>query len=177
MTIKSKQLFIFIGDDNTGKTTLQKKLIEKICDEYYDRLPTNLKFTIKHPEIKRKYQTIFFGNRSYQEKKEDYITVDRFFDSQFKLADICIISSHLNICDIAQMIKNGKQRYYNVVGVFFSNSIDKNHKLNSQIALLNWDERTVIENEFRGSEIQINRQLLAIADSFVAFIVNRTAIS
>ena len=61
MTIKSRHLFILIGDDRTGKTTLQKLLIEKICGQTYERLPTNLRFDISHPEIKRKYQNISFG--------------------------------------------------------------------------------------------------------------------
>jgi len=44
MTRRSNQLFIIIGNGNSGKTTLQKILIEKICGQVYDRLPTNLNF-------------------------------------------------------------------------------------------------------------------------------------
>ncbi len=44
MTIRSNQLFIIIGNGNSGKTTLQKILMEKICGQVYDRLPTNLNF-------------------------------------------------------------------------------------------------------------------------------------
>ena len=125
MTIKSRQLFILIGDDRTGKTTFQKLLIEKICGQTYERLPTNLRFDISHPEIKRKYQNISFGNRSYQEKIGEYGTVDEYFQNHFSQADISIISSHLDIGHITEMITNGRQRFYNVTGIFFSNSKTK----------------------------------------------------
>lgn len=177
MTIKSKQLFILLGNDMTGKTTLQKLLIEKICGHTYDRLPTNLRFDISHPEIKRKYQNISFGNRSYQEKIGEYGTVDEYFQNHFNPADISIISSHLNLGHITEMIRNGKQRFYNVTGVFFDISINTNPAINSQIALLDWNERLVIENPITEDERRIDRQLNAIADNFVVFISNRTSIS
>jgi hypothetical protein len=177
MTIKSKQLFILIGDDRTGKTTLQKLLIEKICNQFYDRLPTNLRFNILHPEIKRKYENISFGNRSYQEKIGDYGMVDEYFKNHFNPADISIISSHLNIGQISEMIRNGKQRFYNVTGIFFSNSIEINQITNSQIALLDWDEKLVVENVITENQQFIDRQLNAIADNFVIFISNRAGVS
>jgi len=111
MTIRSNQLFIIIGNGNSGKTTLQKILMEKICGQVYDRLPTNLNFKIIHPEIKRKYRTISFGNRSYQEKVGDYGIVDEYFENHFNPADISIISTHLNIDNISEMIRNGHQRF------------------------------------------------------------------
>lgn len=177
MTIKSKQLFIIIGDDRTGKTTLQKLLIDRICGFGYGRLPTNRVFNIIHPEIKRKYQNISFGNRSYQEKIGDYISVDNFFQDHFEPADIAFISSHLILADIEQMIANGRNRFYNVNGVFWSNSIESNNLANSQISALEWNERFVITNPFSDNEQQIQRQLELIADNIVALIINRTSIS
>lgn len=177
MTIKSKQLFILIGNDQTGKTTIQKLLIAKICGQRYDRLPTNLRFDITHPEMKRKYQTISFGNRSYQEKLDEYGTVDQYFSNHFRPADICIISSHLNLANINDMIRNGRQRFYNVTGIFFSNSIELNETENAEISLLNWNERLFIENNRVQHEHDIHRQLDAIADNFTVFITNRIGIS
>lgn len=177
MTIKSKMLFILIGDDRTGKTNLQKILIRKICNQGYDKLPTNLKFDITHPEIKRKYQSISFGNRSYQEKLDEYGTVDDYFDKYFKPADICFISSHLIENDIKQMIINGKMRYYNVIGIFWSNSIESNPKANAQISALNWDERHYIENPINPDENIVKKQLDLIASNIVHLLVNRTNIS
>ncbi|HMG83852.1 MAG TPA: hypothetical protein VK559_12500 [Ferruginibacter sp.] len=177
MTIKSRQLFIFIGDDRTGKTTIQKLLIDKFCGHTYDRLPTNLRFDITHPEIKRKYQNISFGNRSYQEKISEYGTVDEYFQNHFSPADISFISSHLDIGHITEMIRNGRQRFYNVNAIFFSNSIAANGQANSDISLLDWDEKLVIENAWTDDEWKMNRQLNSIADNIVFFVANRTSVS
>lgn len=177
MTIKSKQLFIIIGDDKTGKTTLQKLLIDRVCGYGYDRLPANKMFDITHPEIKRKYQNISFGNRSYQEKIADYVSVDNYFQNHFQQADIAFISSHLIQADIQQMIENGRKCFYNVVGIFWTNSIENNPTANSQISLLDWNERLVITNPNSGNADQIQKQLDLIADNIVAFLINRTSIS
>lgn len=177
MTIKSKQLYILLGNDRTGKTTLQKLLIDKICGHGYDRLPTNLLFTINHPEIKRKYKSISFANRSYQEKISDYNSVENYFENHFQEADIAFVSSHLNLTDIQEMIDNGHKRFFNVIGVFWSNSISHNSLDNSQISLLNWDERLVIENPLTEDSNNIDRQLNRIADNIVFLIANRTSIS
>jgi len=177
MIIKSKLLFVLIGNDKTGKTTLQKLLIEKMCGFGYDKLPTNKKFDISHPEIKRKYITISFGNRSYQEKIGDYGTVDEYFQNHFKPADISFISSHLVEADINQMINCGKKGFYNVIGIFFSNSIENSHIENRDIALLDWNERLLIENPLTGDNGEIDKQLVAITDSIVTLIANRTSIS
>jgi GTPase SAR1 family protein len=177
MLIKSKQLFILIGDDRTGKTTLQKTLIEKLNGSKYSTLPTNLLFDIYHPEIKRKYQTISFANRSYQEKIGTYGTVNEYFENHFKEADICIVSSHLVITDIIEMIRNAKQRFYNVTGIFFENSIKQSKQANEQISLLEWDERLFIENALTDDNARIHYQLNAIAESFVTFLSNRIGIS
>lgn len=177
MTIKSKQLFILIGNDRTGKTTLQKLLIEKICGYASKKLSTNKLFDIIHPEIKIKYQTISFGNRSYQEKRNDYGTVDEYFQNHFQQADISFISSHLLEADIRQMINNGRQRFYNVAGIFLTNSIESNQAGNSQISLLDWNERFIIENPTTEDNNQIDKQLNSIADSIVFLLANRTSIS
>ncbi|CAD0218758.1 hypothetical protein [Chryseobacterium sp. JV274] len=177
MTIKSKQLFIIIGDDRTGKTTLQKLLIDRLCGLGYERLPVNKLFDINHPEIKRKYQSISFGNRSYQEKIGDYETVDNYFQNHFHPADIAFISSHLVLSDIQQMITNGRNMFYNVNGLFWTNSIDSNRTANSQISSLDWNERFLITNPYSDNEELIQRQLEQIADSIVDLLINRTSIS
>jgi len=176
MTIKTKLLFIIIGDDRTGKTTLQKLLIKKLCNITYDRLPTNTGLDINHPEIKRKYQRISFGNRSYQEKRDDYGTVEEYFNNHFNDCDISFISSHLVLSDIEQMIKNGKRRFFNVNGIFFSNSIHYSRLINSEISELNWDERYLVENPLT-EENNIDNQLNAIAENIVDLLINRTKIS
>lgn len=177
MPLKSKMLFILIGDDRTGKTTLQKLIIERLCGFRYTTLKVNLGFDITHPEIKRKYLKASFGNRSYQEKQHIYKSIDEYFSDHFNPADIAFISSHLNPSDVEQMIRNSKEQFYNVTGVFFSNSIDTNRILNAQISVLNWDERLVIENDIVEDDDAIAMQLITAADSFIYFLVNRTDIS
>lgn len=177
MTIKSKQLFIILGDDKTGKTSIQKLLIDRICGHGYDRLPVNKIFEIRHPEIKRKYRNISFGNRSYQEKIDEYLSVNNYFEHHFQSADISFISSHLIEADVISMIENGKTRFYNVTGIFWTNSIENASKSNSIISQLDWNERLVIENPITEDMNTIEKQLNDIADSIVAFIANRTSIS
>jgi hypothetical protein len=92
-------------------------------------------------------------NRSYQEKakpgcveKDAYDDIPDFFAHHFKKADACILSSHLILKDIDQIIGELKKRFYNVCGVFFENSIVKDKKLNEDTTDLRWDEKLVIEN-------------------------------
>ena len=176
MTIRSKMLFILIGDDSTGKTTLQKFLIEKLCGKIYERLPTNAGLDITHPDIKRKYCRISFGNRSYQEKKGVYGTIDEYFQNHFNDCDITFISSHLIPNDIAEMIRNGHQRFFNVFGVFLSNSLENKRDLNSQISIFDWDERFLIENPLV-DQSNIEKQLEIVAESFVDLLTSRTNMS
>lgn len=177
MTIKSKQLFIIIGDDKTGKTTLQKLLIKRLCGFGYDRLPVNKQFDISHPEIKRKYQSIFFSNRSYQEKISEYKTVDNYFQKFFQSADIAFVSSHLVLQDIQKMIVNGRNMFYNINGIFWTNSIENNRATNAEISSLDWNERFVIINQYSDDDDVIQRQIDQIADSIVALLINRTSVS
>ena len=175
--IIGKFLFILIGNDKTGKTTLQKKLVDKLCWHKYSRLPTNRAFEVKHPDIKNKYKEISFGSRSYQEKTREYKSVENYFTKYFYPADIAFLSSHLNARDIDQMIEEGKKRYYNVYGIFWSNSIADDEETNSQIALLPWNEIFYIGNPNRKNKKDIEHQLDLIADSIVQLLERRTSIS
>ncbi|WP_286913303.1 hypothetical protein [Flavobacterium sp. UBA4197] len=177
MSAKTKMLFILIGDDRTGKTTLQKLIVERLCGLKYKKLDVNLAFNIMHPEIKRKYLKASFGNRSFQEKISTYETIDIFFDKHFNPTDIAFISSHLHPNDIEKMIQRGKENFYNVYGVFFSNSIEVNRSVNAHISGLNWDERIVLDNPITNEAEMIDRQLAINADSLIYFLVNRTSIS
>ena len=177
----AKQMFILIGEDCTGKTTFQKKLIKKLTAETRDaRLDCNLQFNITNPDLNNKYETIFFINRSFQEKKaqkcEYYDSVASYFEHLFTEPDICILSSHLNPDDIREMIREGKSRFYNITGVFFTNSTKKFPAGNAAISLLDWDERISVENPEIESTAEnflskIDRQLDACANSFIAYLI------
>jgi hypothetical protein len=177
MTIKSNFLFVLIGNGGTGKTALQKLLIHKICGIGYDTLPVNRLLNISHPEIKRKYQNISFSNRSLQEKMGTYESIEKYFSDFFEDADIAFIASHLVVPDVIEIIRNGRQRFFNLYGIFWSNSIAVNPIENAAIAALDWNERLVINNPHLDDEGQMNKQLDAIADSIVSLIVNRTSVS
>ena len=47
--IVSKWIYILIGNDNTGKTTFQKSIVQIMCNQEYDRLHCNKKFPITPP--------------------------------------------------------------------------------------------------------------------------------
>lgn len=73
------------------------------------------------------------------------------------------------------MISNGRNLFYNVNGIFWTNSITNNGVANAQISSLDWNERFVITNPHSDNEQVIQRQLGQIADSIVALLINRTS--
>jgi hypothetical protein len=175
MSMKSKWIFILVGDDRTGKTQVQKNLIKLLSDDNRDiRLDCNLLFQITHPYLIRKFRDFSIGNRSFQEKIQDYKSIPNYFQNHFCHADLCFISSHLNSSDINQMITEGHRRFYNVCGVFFTNSIVAAPDNNATISELGWNERWVATNDPTTDEPQQNRQLQNIAETFVQMLIART---
>lgn len=174
MPITKKLLFVLIGNDKTGKTTFQKRLIEKLHGITYTKLECNNAYSVKPDLLDDKELRISYANRSYQEKANDYGgTVDNYFaDNHFNPTDIAVISSHLNRQDVEDILRNGKERFYNVIGVFFTNSIAINPGLNAQISALNWDERLVVENPHASGSV-IDKQIDENADSFADLLIKR----
>jgi ABC-type oligopeptide transport system ATPase subunit len=74
-TLSSKQLFLLIGNNNTGKTTVQKTIIKLLCGLEYDKLRTNKLIPISNICLLKMADNIFFANRSFQEKIEEYKSV------------------------------------------------------------------------------------------------------
>lgn len=175
MPITKKLLFVLIGNDKTGKTTFQKRLIEELHGITYSRLDCNNAYSVKPDLLDGKQFKISYSNRSYQEKTNKYYggTVDKYFsDKHFNPTDVAIISTHLNKQDVEDILRNGKERFYNVIGVFFTNSIAVNPGLNAQISALNWDERLVVENPHASGNL-IDKQLEENADSFADLLIKR----
>lgn len=177
MKIEKKRLFILVGNDNTGKTTFQKKLIDKIASEVdYQKLPRNKFLKIVHSEIIECYKTVFFINRSIQEQfDEDIKSIDDYFKNKFQIADVCFLSSHLIKADIEELIIQSQKRFFNVTGVFFSNSIELNEKENSEISTLNWDDRIIIENPIiqNYNKDTLESQMETIAENFTKFLIKK----
>ena len=146
--IFKRKSYILIGNNNTGKTTFQKKLIYYLCEEskgkYDKKLISDLSYDITHRDAPRKLRKLFTMGRSLQEVGY-HKKVDEYFKdtSKFKEEDICILSSHLFIDDIKEMIEHLKSRYYEVEAVFFTNAQNSH---TSEISKLDWDGRNIIEN-------------------------------
>lgn len=178
MPVIKRLLFVLIGDDKTGKTTFQKLIIEKVHGISYESLPCNKAYDVKNPAISESYSKISYSNRSYQEKvgtaTGEYKSIDDYFERHFNPTDIAILSSHLTVADVEAIIEHGKKRFYNVIGVFFTNSIMQNHGLNSQISALNWDERLVVDNPHASTKDLIEKQLAENADSFIQLLEARS---
>ena len=142
----TKWAYILIGDNNTGKTIFQKEIIENITNSAYERLDCNQFFEISIIIGNGNAQNISFMNRSFQEKQSEYRSLADFFNSNFRNADIAILASHLCKQEISEMIFELKKRFFNVGGVFFENSITKSCNENSDIALLDWNQKYLIKN-------------------------------
>ena len=67
MSVTSKWTFILIGNNATGKTTLQRRLVELLSGRVYDRLPSNTAYNLTDFAFLRKCRRFFVAGRSYQE--------------------------------------------------------------------------------------------------------------
>ena len=171
--MQTRWLYILIGNNNTGKTTLQKRIISHLCGLNYTRLDTNVLFDIKHLDAPRRLATLFTANRSFQEKKGEYGTVKDYFSKYFKEASVAILSSHSHSAEteIDEMIQEGKKRFYNVVAVFFSNSVDEDVRNIS--SALNWDERVYLENPLAENPEGIERNINAASQYMTDLIIGK----
>ncbi|MFW6016860.1 MAG: hypothetical protein ACOCRK_10520 [bacterium] len=175
----SRWVYILIGDNDTGKTTFQKEILNILCSEKRNKLNCNVIFPITYPHAKGKLENLFLMSRSYKEKEDlgDYKSVSDYFNNHFvkdSSNDVIILSSRFNNSHLKLMIEECHKRIYNVSGVFFSNSFNVN---NSSVSLLNWDERLWFENPIvvKNSN-EWEKQIKNIAIEFVKMIVNRVDI-
>ena len=163
-------LYILLGNDRTGKTTFQKRLIFQLCGVEYQRLGRNRVFEITHPRAPKKLTQLFIMSRSYQENKNEYESLDKYFSDYFQDADICILSSHLNLDDVREMMDQAHRIKYNVGGIFWSNS---DNDTSEAIARFNWDERFWMNNPSTEDEEQWNRQIDSLAKEFSELLILR----
>lgn len=171
----SNWAYILIGDNNTGKTSFQRYLVEALCQETYTRLPRNTVKDIRHPRAPKGLNTLFTANRSFQEKRGEYINPKNYIKNFFKDADICILSSHSHgssIQDVQIMMEELKSRMYNVAGVFWSNDYGRE---SSEISTLHWQERLWINNPPLQNEEAIANQLRDKSYLFADMLIRRAA--
>jgi hypothetical protein len=167
--------YILIGNNDSGKTTFQKRLAHLLCGKERDlpRLDSNVLWPIVHPRMPKGFVSMFLIGRSYQERLSDWGDVPSFFQTQFKEASICILSSHTDgACQghIGEMLEHLRSRRYNVAGVFFSNAFNAAAK---KIALLDWDERLWVDNPNVESN-RFDEQISRRASEFVEMLVARS---
>ena len=170
----SNWAYIHIGDNNTGKTSFQRYIVEALCGERYSRLPRNIVKPIIHPRAPKRLVDLFTANRSFQEKRDEYKTVDNYLKAFFKDADICILSSHSHGAsaeDIKAMFAGLTQRGYNVGAVFWSNAFDSSASAIS--ADIPWQERFWIDNPVRHKEEAIQTHIQDQAFAFSEMLVAR----
>lgn len=169
----SKWIYILIGDNDTGKSTFQKRLIYHLTGEIYSRLDRNRDFEITHEYAPKKLGRIFLMSRSYQETRGEYQAVGEYFNDCFKNQDVCILSSHATaeaIGEIKEMIKEGRKRKYNIGGVFWTNC--DNDEV-AAISLLDWDERFLMDNpKVEGDDVW-QEQVDFLAWEFAEMLVRR----
>jgi len=166
-TLMIRQLYILIGNDRTGKTTLQKKIIKRLTGENHDtKLHVNKLFDMDFVDGIGRKLTLFTANRSYQEKRADYGTIENYFNSHFRDASVAILSSHSSGArmQIQEMIARGHRRFYQVTGVFFSNAV--NDEVRDISELPEWDERLFLENPVASAPDAIEANIEAIAVDF-----------
>ena len=165
--------YVLVGSNDTGKTTFQRYLVRHLCGVRYDRLPLNIVSQITHHRAPRQMRTLFTSNRSYQEKKDKYGSVENYFKKFFRDADVCFLSSHAGGSarqQIAEMISQLRRRCYNVGGVFWSNSDSGDSQ---RAAGLPWNEVFWINNPILQNKGAIDRQLDLIALQFADMILSR----
>lgn len=170
----SSWAYILIGNNNTGKTSFQRNVVAELCNEHYARLPRNVVKAISHPRAPRKLATVFTCNRSYQEKLDEYKSVENYFDHFFQDADICFLSSHSHgdSCKhVEEMMHQLKLRCYNVAGIFWSNGFNADAQA---ISALPWQERLWIENPLLEDPSKVPAQLAHVAREFVELLIERS---
>ncbi|WP_143277205.1 hypothetical protein [Bordetella genomosp. 1] len=169
----SNWAYVLIGDNNTGKTSFQRFLVQALCQESYKRLPKNTLKDIRHPRAPKRLQTLFTANRSFQEMRATYLSPENYFKKFFCDADICILSSHSHgssIKDVEALVGQLYRRSYNVAGVFWSNGFDEAARA---ISALPWQERLWIENPIVQTENAVAEQIKNRAYDFAEMLIMR----
>ena len=175
----SKWLYVLIGQNDSGKTSFQRHLIDYLCDKSYERLPRDGVFYVTHPRAPRNFATIACANRSYQEKRQENGTVENYMLNVVQEADVTVVASHAgpsDLPDVLEMLKHGRRRGYNLAAVFFENALST---VTSDISELDWQERLLLRNplvrESQGAEDKIQEQLWLAAVQFGDLLIARTA--
>lgn len=171
MVLKESWVFVLLGNNNTGKTTFQKKILYKLFGWKYDKLPSKKVHVL--PAGYNMHETIFIMGRSLQEWLGK-VTVPGMFKNDIEEADIVVLSSHVDdsygcMEDIRQMIEYGHLYGYNVCAIMFENSDRSTARYQSAMAMP-WDKRIYFVNPRTSSESRMEAQLEQLATEFIEYI-------
>jgi hypothetical protein len=179
LPLLSRWLFVLIGQNDTGKTSFQRHLVDYLCDQPYVRLPRDQRYNVRHPRAPRNFATLACANRSYQERRADNGTIENYILHVVPEADVTIVSSHAgntDTADVKGLLRFARRSAYNVAAVFFENAITENTR---DIAELDWQERILIRNppveNGDNKEAKIQEQLQAAAVQFGDLLIARMA--
>lgn len=178
----ARQVLILVGQNNTGKTSFQRHLLNYLCKEDQTRLRTNQSWPVKHQDAPRRFNSIYFANRSYQELRTTLPPVRKYVaDALDTGAALTILSSHADASstsDIEAMYEVSIERGYNPSVAFFSNGLNSYCKMYSKS--YNWHERLIISNARirpqKNEKELIQGQLKLIAEDFGNLLMRRAAL-
>ncbi len=179
--MRSHWAFVLLGQNNTGKSTLQRNLVNQLCGKHFKKLHSNRVHKITHPQLSTVVGDMFVMGRSIQEQARFSCVRDYFERGGYQPADICILSSHSgsdNLSDVADFIKELRRDVFNVAGVFFENNTYEDLRNLSELA---WDERIWLSNNHianvRGpDDAKLKVRLQSISNRFQDFLIRRSAI-
>lgn len=138
--IMSKHIFMIIGSNNSGKTTVQKHILHILSGEWHNKLRSNQCHLVR---LTKKHEKIFVGNQCWQE-----IRPRLKLDCWFKLlkdntVNLAFIPSRYN--DIDRMAQWFRSQEYpcHICGIFLENNPTKNDPIMTAPWL---DEYWILEN-------------------------------
>jgi len=163
--------YVLVSDDRTGKTTLQKEILLRLCGiDNFRRLDSNQEYRISNVLMPSSVKTLYLIGRSYDEQG---VTASNHYSLSFHTSDIVFLSFHAkitNVPEIAKLFQLLRADFYNVSGVFFQNCQTTAAR---EIARLNWDEVIWLNNPLLKNTDDAPSQLRDIGTRFSRFLVDR----
>lgn len=164
MRLWRRSAYILIGANMTGKTTLQKDLLQFLCGQSLKRLRPGTRPVRPSITAHSRLFWAYFISRSFQEK-EEWAKASDFLEDQYTeidKADIAILSSHNSKNDAAELanLAEGLQRRgWNVTAVYWTNSPTQ---ASNAITSIPWDDRLTLDNPINENGWKLQIEELAI---------------
>jgi hypothetical protein len=176
MTVQ-KRMYVILGNGDSGKTTIQKYLRRILTGgELVHNLPTNNVRPVTHPVLAQKYDKVFIGGQSFQESGR-YSSVEEYFGFlEAQRVGLAFMGSWVkNAGYVDLMIREAHRRWWEIYGVFLTNSINRDRNENRQIMAARWNDQLILDNPetARVNVEQIKDQLRRAAETIVQSLVEK----